>query len=51
MSSDAELAFASIAEIGRRYRARKLSPVELTRFLLGRITRLNPRFNAYLTGL
>lgn len=49
MSSDAELAFASIAEIGRRYRARKLSPVELTRFLLDRITRLNPRFNAYLT--
>lgn len=49
MPFDAALAFASIAEIGRLYRARKLSPVELTRFLLGRITTLNPRLNAYLT--
>jgi len=31
------------------YRRRKLSPVELTRFLLERIARLNPRLNAYLT--
>jgi aspartyl-tRNA(Asn)/glutamyl-tRNA(Gln) amidotransferase subunit A len=49
MPLDAELAFASIAEIGKLYWARKLSPVELTRFLLDRITRLNPRLNAYLT--
>jgi len=45
----ADLAFASIAEIGDLYRSRKLSPVELTRFLLQRIERLNPRINAYLT--
>src|SRR5271157_5038873 len=49
MPPDAALAFASIAEIGKLYRARKLSPVELTRFLLDRIATLNPRLNAYLT--
>lgn len=41
--------FASIAEIGKLFRQRKLSPVELTRFSLDRITKLNPRLNAYLT--
>jgi aspartyl-tRNA(Asn)/glutamyl-tRNA(Gln) amidotransferase subunit A len=49
MPPDTALAFASIAEIGKLYRTRKLSPVELTRFLLDRIARLNPRLNAYLT--
>ena len=49
MPPDAQLAFASIAEIARLYRRGKLSPVELTRFLLDRIARLNPRLNAYLT--
>ena len=49
MLSDAALAFAPIAEIARLYRRRKLSPVELTRFLLERIATLNPRLNAYLT--
>ncbi|MGA2299631.1 MAG: amidase [Candidatus Acidiferrum sp.] len=49
MPSDVQLAFASIAEIGRLYRGGKLSPVELTRFLLDRIASLNPRLNAYLT--
>ena len=49
MSPDASLAFASISEIGKLYRHRKLSPVELTQFLLDRIGRLNPRLNAYLT--
>ncbi|HET6929376.1 MAG TPA: amidase [Candidatus Acidoferrum sp.] len=48
MPLDASLAYASIAEIGRLYRRRKLSPVELTGFLLDRIARLNPRLNAYL---
>ena len=48
MPLDASLAYASISEIGKLYRRRKLSPVELTRFLLDRIARLNPRFNAYL---
>ncbi len=49
MSFDATLAFSTIAEIGKLYRRRKLSPVELTQFLLDRIGRLNPRLNAYLT--
>ncbi len=49
MSLDATLAYASISEIGKLYRRRKLSPVELTKFLLDRIARLNPRLNAYLT--
>ncbi|HKI11469.1 MAG TPA: amidase [Candidatus Acidoferrum sp.] len=49
MPADAQLAFASIDEIASLYRRAKLSPVELTRFLLDRIGRLNPRFNAYLT--
>src|SRR5258705_6901966 len=48
MSLDATLAYASISEIGKLYRHRKLSPVELTQFLLDRIARLNPRLNAYL---
>jgi len=49
MSLDAGLAFSTIAEIGKLYRRRKLSPVKLTQFLLDRIARLNPRLNAYLT--
>ena len=48
MPLDAGLAFCTISEIGKLYRRRKLSPVELTRFLLDRIARLNPRLNAYL---
>jgi len=49
MLPDVHIAFASIAQIASLYRRRKLSPVELTRFLLDRIARLNPRLNAYLT--
>ena len=48
MRLDADLAFASIAEIGKLFRSRKLSPVELAQFLLNRIDSLNPRINAYL---
>jgi aspartyl-tRNA(Asn)/glutamyl-tRNA(Gln) amidotransferase subunit A len=48
MPLDAGLAFSTIAEIGKLYRRRKLSPLELTRFLLERIARLNPRLDAYL---
>src|SRR5258708_27502285 len=47
--SDADLAFASIEEIGRLFRKRKLSPVELTELMLDRIERLNPKLNAYIT--
>jgi aspartyl-tRNA(Asn)/glutamyl-tRNA(Gln) amidotransferase subunit A len=41
--------FASIEEIGRLFRKRKLSPVELTKFMLARIEQLNPKLNAYIT--
>src|SRR6266705_430199 len=44
-----ELAFASIEEIGTLFSKRKLSPVELTKLMLARIERLNPKLNAYLT--
>lgn len=47
--SDADLAFASIEEIARLFRKRKLSPVELTKLMLDRIERLNPKLNAYIT--
>jgi aspartyl-tRNA(Asn)/glutamyl-tRNA(Gln) amidotransferase subunit A len=46
---DADLAFASIEEIGKLFRKRKLSPVELAKLMLGRIERLNPKLNAYIT--
>jgi aspartyl-tRNA(Asn)/glutamyl-tRNA(Gln) amidotransferase subunit A len=49
MPSDAQLAFASIHAIGKLFRSHKLSPVELTRFLLARIETLNTRVNAFLT--
>lgn len=46
---DADLAFASIEEVARLYRKRKLSPVELTVWLLERIEQINPQLNAYVT--
>ena len=49
MLTDNQLAFASIRHIARLYRTRRLSPVEVTRFLLARIDQLNPQLNAYLT--
>lgn len=47
--TDNDVAFASIEEIGKLFRKRKLSPVELTKLMLARIERLNPKLNAYLT--
>jgi aspartyl-tRNA(Asn)/glutamyl-tRNA(Gln) amidotransferase subunit A len=47
--NDTDPAFASIEEIGKLFRKRKLSPVELTNFMLARIERLNPKLNAYIT--
>src|SRR6202043_751705 len=46
--NDTDLAFASIEEIGKLFRKRKLSPVELTKLMLARIERLNPKLNAYI---
>jgi aspartyl-tRNA(Asn)/glutamyl-tRNA(Gln) amidotransferase subunit A len=47
--NDSDLAFASIEVIGKLFRTRKLSPVELARLMLARIERLNPKLNAYIT--
>jgi aspartyl-tRNA(Asn)/glutamyl-tRNA(Gln) amidotransferase subunit A len=46
--SDA-IAFSTIRELGARYRARQLSPVEVTRALLGRIEKLDPTLHAFVT--
>src|SRR6267378_3896120 len=47
--NDTDLAFASIEEIGKLFRKRKLSPLELTKLMLARIEHLNPKLNAYIT--
>ena len=44
-----DVSFLGIPELGRLFRKRKLSPVELTKHFLARIERLNPELNAYLT--
>jgi aspartyl-tRNA(Asn)/glutamyl-tRNA(Gln) amidotransferase subunit A len=49
MAMESQIAFASISEIGKLYRQRKLSPLELTRFLLERIKKLNSQLNAFIT--
>jgi aspartyl-tRNA(Asn)/glutamyl-tRNA(Gln) amidotransferase subunit A len=49
MATELGVAFATIPEIARLYRQRKISPVELTRFLLQRIKKLNPHLNAFIT--
>src|ERR1700740_2707632 len=47
--TDNDLAFASIEEVARLYRKRKLSPVQVTQLMLTRIDQLNPKLNAYIT--
>jgi len=47
--SDTELAFASIEEVGKLFRKRKFSPVELTKLMLARIEQLDPKLNAYIS--
>jgi aspartyl-tRNA(Asn)/glutamyl-tRNA(Gln) amidotransferase subunit A len=44
-----EIAYATIPELGARYRARSLSPVEVTRALLARIEKLDPVLHAFVT--
>src|SRR5260370_27143815 len=48
-TNETDLAFASIEEIGKLFRKRKLSPLELTKLMLARIEHLNPKLNAYIT--
>ena len=43
------LAFLTISELSEWIRARKISPVEVTRMMLERIEKLNPLLNAYIT--
>ncbi len=43
-----DLAWLGIAEAGRRFRSRDLSPLELARALLERIERLDPEYHAFL---
>lgn len=45
----AQLAFAPLHELAPLLARKRISPVELTRAMLERIERLNPRLNAYLT--
>jgi aspartyl-tRNA(Asn)/glutamyl-tRNA(Gln) amidotransferase subunit A len=49
MTVSADLAFTPATELAGLIRARKLSPVELTRAVLERIERLNPTLNAFCT--
>src|SRR5262245_683276 len=44
-----DLSYTPALELGRLYRGKKLSPVEVTDAVLVRIERLNPKLNAYLT--
>jgi aspartyl-tRNA(Asn)/glutamyl-tRNA(Gln) amidotransferase subunit A len=44
-----DLSYLSIAETAAAYRRREFSPVDLTRSLLDRIDRLNPRLQAFVT--
>jgi amidase len=44
-----DLPYASIAELGAAYRARTVSPVEVTQAMLDRIARLEPRLHAFVT--
>ena len=43
----ADLAYASATELLQRYRAKTLSPLEVTQAVLARIRELNPQLNAY----
>jgi aspartyl-tRNA(Asn)/glutamyl-tRNA(Gln) amidotransferase subunit A len=48
MASD-ELHYATIRDLGERFRRRTLSPVELTESLLARIEKLDPTLHAFVT--
>jgi aspartyl-tRNA(Asn)/glutamyl-tRNA(Gln) amidotransferase subunit A len=47
--NETDLAFASIEEVGKLFRKRKLSPVEITKLMLARIERLDPALNTYIS--
>jgi Asp-tRNA(Asn)/Glu-tRNA(Gln) amidotransferase A subunit family amidase len=41
-----DLSYTPALELGKLYRAKKLSPVEVTDVVLARLERLNPQLNA-----
>ncbi len=47
--ADRDLCFIPATELGRLYRARKVSPLEVMEAVFARIDALNPRLNAYVT--
>lgn len=47
----AELCALGVRELAGLYRTRRVSPVEVTEEMLGRIARLNPELGAYITVL
>ncbi len=47
MPGDLDVAYASAAGLGERYRARALSPVEVARLLFERLDALQPKINAF----
>lgn len=47
--SYADAPMSSLWSVAAAFRERRVSPVELTRVMLDRIARLNPRFHAYTT--
>ncbi len=51
MDGETEVCGLGVRELGRRYRTRQLSPVEVTQATLRRIVRLNPELRAYITVL
>lgn len=47
--TEADLPFAPISEVAKLFRRRKLSPLELVRLLLSRITQTDPKLNSFIT--
>ncbi len=43
------LYYASLQEVGRRIQSHDLSPVDLTRMMLDRIAKVDPRLKSYAT--
>src|SRR3954447_19338141 len=49
MGTDADLCLLSLEDVAQRIAFKDVSPVEVTRAVLDRIERLNPRLNAFIT--